>query len=45
MREAIREIVDDLPAALITAAGIALVEAAVIAWMIVLATPIPEVMQ
>lgn len=45
MRSAIREIVADLPHAVLTAAGLALFMYCVIGILIVLATPIPEVMQ
>jgi hypothetical protein len=45
MRNAIREVLEDLPEAVITAAVLALFEAVFIAWIIIAATPIPEVMQ
>jgi hypothetical protein len=41
MREAIREIVADLPDAILTAAAIAAFEAVAIGILIILATPVP----
>lgn len=45
MRSALRELVADLPEAIITATGMAVFMSCVIGILIVLATPIPEVMQ
>jgi hypothetical protein len=41
MREAFREIIHDLPEAIVTAAVLALIQAVVIAWLIIAATPVP----
>lgn len=45
MREIIREIVADLPEAVLTAAGVMIFMAGVIAVLLVVAIPIPEVLQ
>lgn len=45
MRSAIREIVADLPHAILTATGMVIFMYCLIGILIVLATPIPEVMQ
>ena len=45
MREAVREILGDLPQAILTAAGVMIFLACVIGVLIVAATPIPEVLQ
>lgn len=45
MREAIREIVADLPEAVVTAACVMIFLAGVIGLLIVIATPIPDVLQ
>jgi len=45
MREAIREIIGDLPQAIITAAGVMVFLGCVLGIIIIIATPIPDVMQ
>ncbi len=42
MREIIRELLDDLPEAVITAAVVAFFECVLLGWAIIAATPVPQ---